>query len=121
MSGRAHLFLLAVTAAACATAPPLILAGASGAPRVAATLGVLALAPGAVIAGALRRPALELGLVLGTSLGCCTVGAEAMLSLGTWAPRAATCAVALVCLPFVTSRIYRLFTSGPHGSSEIQP
>jgi hypothetical protein len=41
------------------------------------------------------------------SLGFCTVAAQAMLAAGVWAPRAATCALALLCLPPLAIRIYR--------------
>jgi hypothetical protein len=122
MTSRAHLVLLGVVAAACATAPLLILAGVHGFVPGAATAAVLGLAPGTAMLGAARRRApLELGLVLGTSLGCSTVTAQAMLALGVWSPRAATCALALVCLPFVTLRIYTLSRPGHPAASELRP
>lgn len=111
MSRRAQLLLLVMAAAACTSAPPLILTGVHGAPRVVATLGVLLLAPGAVIAGA----ALEPGLVVGASLGSCTVVAQAMLASGVWAPEPMTCALALGALPFVARRIYTLLQAGQAG------
>jgi hypothetical protein len=121
MSERRHILLLAGVAAACVLAPLLILTGTGGPVRVAATLVVLALAPGTAIAGARRRRTPELGLAVGLSLACSAVIAQAMLTLNLWAPRAATCVLALVCLPPVAIRTYKTLDYEPAPASEGEP
>jgi hypothetical protein len=101
--------LLLVAAAACLVAPVAMLAGLDSPVRVAAALALVTLAPGAAALPlfSTRSAALELGLVVGTSLGCCTLVAQLMLSAGAWSPIRATAAVAAVSLLSIGAQLRR--------------
>ncbi len=92
--------LLWVAATACVLAPVLSLAGVHSPVRVAATLLLFCLAPGVAVLPLLapRPVGVELGLVVGFSIGVCAVVAQSMLWLGAWSPEAATWLLAGACL-----------------------
>jgi hypothetical protein len=107
--------LLALAAAACVVAPVMALADLHSPVRVAATLAMFTLAPGAALLPLLapRRAPLELGLVVGASLAICALTAQAMLWLGAWAPDAATCVLAGVCLALMAPQLMGALRSRP--------
>jgi hypothetical protein len=84
-------------------------AGVHSPVRAAAALGLFAVAPGVAalpIVGSRSAPA-EVGLVVGTSLAVCALGAQAMLWLGVWSPGAATWTLAVLCLLGLAARAAR--------------
>jgi hypothetical protein len=108
MSRRARVFLLLVAGAACVLAPALMLAGVHGPLRIAATLALMCLAPGAALLSFLQRArgALELGLVVATSVALFVLESELVLALGGWSPTLATCLLAAGCLPAIATQVY---------------
>jgi GT2 family glycosyltransferase len=106
-SGRA-----AVAAAASVAAPASVALGAPTALRLPAVLAFLCLAPGAALLTALRGR-MELGLVIGVSLGVTAVAAQSMLWLGDWSPRPALYGLAAACLlPLASSLALGLRRAG---------
>jgi hypothetical protein len=98
--------LLTLAALSCLLAPPLVLTGTQSPVRVAAVLGVLALAPGlASLPWTARAAPDELALVVGTSLGLSALGAQVMLWLDAWSPATAMCVVSGVCLLVIAARL----------------
>ena len=95
--------VMPIAVAACVAAP---LATALGFPpgvRLAAALALLCIAPGAALVAALGGRA-EPGLVVGASLACCTLVAQAMLWLGAWWPRLFLYLLAGICLLVLAAR-----------------
>ena len=77
--------------------------------RVAAALALMALAPG-VAAWPLfgsRSAQLELGLVVGTSLGVSALVAELTLWAGVWSPTRSTAVLAAVSLASILAQLAR--------------
>ena len=118
MTRRCDMLVPAIAATACVLAPPLVLLGARGPVPAAATLLVLALAPGTALLG--PRSVAELGLVVGLSVAVCVLAGEAMLVLGAWAPGAATAGVAVISLPALVIRVCQEVGNGRGGLSEPQ-
>jgi len=102
-----HTALLAVAGAACVVAPLMMITGIHSALRVAAAIALLTLAPGAAALPlfASWSEKVELGLVVGTSLGISGLLAELMLSLGAWSPAGGTAVVATVCLVSILAQL----------------
>ncbi|HEY1275153.1 MAG TPA: glycosyltransferase [Thermoleophilaceae bacterium] len=90
----------AVTVAAtlaCVAAPLTVALGLPAALRFPAVLAMLCLAPGTALVKALHGR-IELGLVIGASLGAGALIAQSMLWLGVWWPDAVLYLVAAACL-----------------------
>ena len=87
----------AVAAVACVVAPLAVALGLPGPLKLLAVLALMCVAPGAALITRLGGR-LEPGLVLGASLACCVLAAEAMLWLDTWWPKAFLYLLAVVCL-----------------------
>ena len=83
-------------AAACLLAPATVITGAPSPLRLAAVLALFCLAPGAALLSMLqpRNARVELGLVVGVSLGVVTLGGQSMLWVGLWEPQVFACALA---------------------------
>lgn len=101
--------VLAAGAAGCVLAPPLMLARVDSPLRVVAALLLFCVAPGAALLPLLapRSRGAELALVVGLSLAVCTLGGELMVTLGVFAPEAATSALAVACLVPIVSHLRR--------------
>jgi hypothetical protein len=101
-------------AAACVVAPATIAANAPSPLRLAAVLALLCLAPGAALLSVLQPEGarVELGLVVGVSLGVVTVGAQSMLWVGLWEPHAFAYALAGVCLLCFAATLPQLGIAG---------
>jgi GT2 family glycosyltransferase len=87
----------ALAAVACVAAPLAVALGLPAPLKLPAVLGLICVAPGAALLTRLGGR-LEPGLVLGASLACCVLGAEAMLWLDAWWPKAFLYLLAGVCL-----------------------
>lgn len=101
--------LLVVAALACVAAPLLMAADIHSPLRVAAALALMTLAPGAAVWPLFdsRSPQIELGLVVGTSLGISVLVAQATLWAGAWAPERSTAVLALVSLVSILGQLAR--------------
>jgi GT2 family glycosyltransferase len=88
---------VAVAAAACVAAPASVAVGAPTALRLPAVLAFLCLAPGAALLTAVRGR-MEMGLIIGISLGVTAVTAQSMLWFGAWSPRPVLYGLAAACL-----------------------
>jgi hypothetical protein len=94
-----------LAAASCVVAPLLVALDGPVWARFAAVLAFLSLAPGAAILHRLQAPGarLETGFVVCVSLAVTVVGAQCMLWLGAWHPRALTYLLAVGCLVALTA------------------
>ncbi|WP_196807440.1 hypothetical protein [Candidatus Solirubrobacter pratensis] len=103
--GRSDL-VLKVAAAACVTAPLLVLVDAPAWARFPAVLLLLALAPGAALLRVLGRPGrrIEIGAAVGISLAVAVVIAQCMLWIGLWHPDLLVCLLAATCLAALVGR-----------------
>jgi hypothetical protein len=121
MCRSARIVLRLVAGAACVLGPMLMVAGVHGPVRVSAALALICLAPGAALLSFLQRVggALELGLVVVTSLALYVLGSELMLTLGGWSPELATCVLAAGCLPAIATGVYMEVRTRPPIRSEI--
>jgi hypothetical protein len=99
--------VLLLAAAACVAAPLAVAFDAPPRVRFVWVLLVFCFGPGAAIAPFLRG-SMDIGLVLGTSLGVVVLSAQAMLWLRLWHPEQATYVLALACLPFIILHLVRL-------------
>jgi hypothetical protein len=119
MSRAARIILLVVAGAACVLVPALIVAGVGGPVRVAATLALMCLTPGTALLACLpaARGALELGLVVATSLALYALGSELLLAFGAWSPKLAASVVAVGCLPALAIRVYKEVRTRPPAMS----
>jgi hypothetical protein len=100
--------LLLVAVAACVAAPLAVALDAPARVRFGWVLLLFCVAPGAAIVPFLRS--LDIGLVLGTSLGVVVVSAQLMLWLHLWHPEHATYVLAFACLPLVIVHLVRLMS-----------
>jgi hypothetical protein len=102
--------MLLTAAVGCVAAPATVAAGVHSGVTVAAVVVMFACAPGAALLPlfATGGRAFEIGLVVATSLAVTTLVAQSMLWTGLWNPRAATLAVAGVCLPLVAGHLIGL-------------
>jgi hypothetical protein len=101
--------LLLVAAAACVAAPLAVALDAPSRVRFGWVLVLFCLAPGAAVVPFLRG-SMDIGLVLGTSLGVVVLSAQLMLWLHLWHPEQATYVLALACLPFIIVHLVRLMS-----------
>jgi peptidoglycan/LPS O-acetylase OafA/YrhL len=96
--------VLLVAAAACVAAPLALALDAPPTLRFVCVLLLFCFGAGAAIVPLLRG-SMEMGLVVGTSLGVVVLSAQVMLSLDRWNPQRATYVLALACLPFIVGHL----------------
>ena len=104
---RRDRIVLLVAAAACVAAPLAVALDAPARVRFVWLLLVFCFAPGAALVPLLRG-SMDIGLVVGTSLGVVVLSAEVMLWLDLWHPEQATYVLALACLPLIVVHLVRL-------------
>jgi hypothetical protein len=92
--------VLLVAAAACVAAPLAVALDAPPMLRFVCVLLLFCFGPGAALVPLLRG-SMEIGLVVGTSLGVVVLSAQVMLWLHQWHPERATFVLALACLPAI--------------------
>lgn len=107
--------VLLVAAAACVAAPLSVALDAPVTLRFVSVLLLFCFGPGAAVVPLLRG-SMEIGLVVGISLGVVVLSAQVMLWLDLWHPQRATYVLALACLPFIIGNLVRL-TSIPAGDA----
>jgi peptidoglycan/LPS O-acetylase OafA/YrhL len=96
--------VLLVAAAACVASPLALALDAPPTLRFVCVLLLFCFGAGAAIVPLLRG-SMEMGLVVGTSLGVVVLSAQVMLSLDRWNPERATYVLALACLPFIVGHL----------------
>jgi len=101
--------VLLLAAAACVAAPLAVALDAPPRVRFVWVLLVFCFGPGVAIVPFLRG-SMDIGLVLGTSLGVVVLSAQVMLWLRLWHPEQATYVLALVCLPFIILHLVQLMS-----------
>ena len=106
---RRDRIVLLVAAAACVAAPLAVALDAPARVRFVWLLLVFCFAPGAALVPLLRG-SMDIGLVVGTSLGVVVLSAEVMLWLDLWHPEQATYVLALACLPLIVVHLIRLMS-----------
>ena len=104
---RRDRIVLLVAAAACVAAPLAVALDAPPRVRFVWVLLVFCFAPGAALVPLLRG-SMDIGLVVGTSLGVVVLSAEVILWLDLWHPEQATYVLALACLPLIVVHLVRL-------------
>ena len=106
---RRDRIVLLVAAAACVAAPLAVALDAPARVRFVWLLLVFCFAPGAALVPLLRG-SMDIGLVVGTSLGVVVLSAEVILWLDLWHPEQATYVLALACLPLIVVHLIRLMS-----------
>jgi GT2 family glycosyltransferase/membrane protein implicated in regulation of membrane protease activity len=107
LTSPARRVLTATAAASCVAAPLVVALGLASVLRFPVVLALLCLGPGTALLTA-ARGRLELGLVLGVSLGVSAVVAQSMLWFDAWGPNVVLYCLAAVCLAPLVLQLRRV-------------